>query len=136
MYASFRHVRVCYSFVALACINLRLRLRYLSVPMVTIFKNFTTMIITLGDYFYFGQNLSSGVIFSLFLMVRINSLLEMSLIRLAVSWFSCCSIQRSRVSIGWIHLDDVKLLHKRGLCGTCPLHFACCRRLTIPNSYI
>lgn len=43
-------------------------LRYLSVPMVTIFKNFTTMIITLGDFFYFGQNLSTGVIASLVLM--------------------------------------------------------------------
>lgn len=43
-------------------------LRFLSVPMVTIFKNFTTMIITLGDFFYFGQQLSPGVIASLFLM--------------------------------------------------------------------
>jgi GDP-mannose transporter len=43
-------------------------LRFLSVPMVTIFKNFTTMFITLGDYFYFGQQLSPGIIASLVLM--------------------------------------------------------------------
>jgi len=44
-------------------------LRFLSVPMVTIFKNFTTMIITLGDFFYFGQEMGTGVIVSLILMV-------------------------------------------------------------------
>jgi len=44
-------------------------LRFLSVPMVTIFKNFTTMIITLGDFFYFGQSLSGGIITSLVLML-------------------------------------------------------------------
>jgi len=44
-------------------------LKFLSVPMLTIFKNFTTMIITGGDYFIFGQPVSNGVNASLLLML-------------------------------------------------------------------
>jgi len=43
-------------------------LRFLSVPMVTVFKNFTTMFVTLGDFTYFGQPLSAGIVGSLTLM--------------------------------------------------------------------
>jgi len=44
-------------------------LKSLSVPMVTIFKNFTTIIISGGDYFVFSQPISNGVIGSLLLML-------------------------------------------------------------------
>jgi len=44
-------------------------LKYLSVPMVTIFKNFTTIIISGGDFFIFHQSISRGVIGSLLLML-------------------------------------------------------------------
>eukprot|EP01112_Ceratiomyxa_fruticulosa_P016503 TRINITY_DN4998_c0_g1_i1.p1 TRINITY_DN4998_c0_g1~~TRINITY_DN4998_c0_g1_i1.p1 ORF type:complete len:337 (+),score=54.27 TRINITY_DN4998_c0_g1_i1:140-1150(+) len=43
-------------------------LKFLSVPMVTVFKNLTTVIITLGDNFLFGQPLSAGILSSIFLM--------------------------------------------------------------------
>jgi len=44
-------------------------LKFLSVPMVTIFKNLTTMIITGGDYFIFNRSISTGVVISLLLML-------------------------------------------------------------------
>jgi len=43
-------------------------LKFLSVPMVTVFKNLTTVMITLGDNFLFGQPLSFGILGSIFLM--------------------------------------------------------------------
>lgn len=44
-------------------------LKFLSVPMVTIFKNFTTIMITMGDYLLFKHPLSMGIMFSLSLML-------------------------------------------------------------------
>jgi len=44
-------------------------LKLLTVPMVTIFKNFTTTLTTLGDFFLFGQSLSYGIVASVTLMV-------------------------------------------------------------------
>jgi len=44
-------------------------IKLLSVPMVTIFKNLSTTVITIGDYFLFGQPLSMGILFSVFLMI-------------------------------------------------------------------
>jgi len=44
-------------------------LQLLSVPMVTIFKNFTTTIVALGDVLWFGQQASGWVWLSLVLMV-------------------------------------------------------------------
>jgi len=44
-------------------------LKYLSVPLVTIFKNFTTMLITFGDFVLFQHVVSPGVVSSLFLML-------------------------------------------------------------------
>jgi len=44
-------------------------LKYLSVPLVTIFKNFTTMLITFGDFCLFQHPVSPGVIGSLCLML-------------------------------------------------------------------
>eukprot|EP01111_Echinosteliopsis_oligospora_P017195 TRINITY_DN7373_c0_g2_i1.p1 TRINITY_DN7373_c0_g2~~TRINITY_DN7373_c0_g2_i1.p1 ORF type:complete len:288 (-),score=32.47 TRINITY_DN7373_c0_g2_i1:220-1083(-) len=43
-------------------------LSLLSVPMVTIFKNLTTMLITVGDRLFFDQTFNIGVGISLFLM--------------------------------------------------------------------
>jgi len=42
-------------------------LQLLSVPMVTIFKNFTTTIVALGDFFWFGQQASGWIWLSLLL---------------------------------------------------------------------
>merc|ERR1711991_525798 len=42
---------------------------YLQVPMLTIFKSFTTVLITIGDRLIFGQELSLGIGLSLCLMV-------------------------------------------------------------------
>jgi len=44
-------------------------LKFLSVPMVTIFKNVTTTIVALGDFFLFGQDLSFGIMCSLIMMI-------------------------------------------------------------------
>lgn len=46
-----------------------LALKLLSVPMVTIFKNITTTLITFGDFALFGQQLSKGILQSIFLMI-------------------------------------------------------------------
>lgn len=44
-------------------------LKLLTVPMVTIFKNFTTTMTTMGDFIMFGQSLSYGIVASVTLMV-------------------------------------------------------------------
>lgn len=41
----------------------------LSVPMVTIFKNLTNVLIVAGDWYYFGQPVSAGVVGSLAIMM-------------------------------------------------------------------
>eukprot|EP01105_Mastigella_eilhardi_P004390 TRINITY_DN1583_c0_g1_i2.p1 TRINITY_DN1583_c0_g1~~TRINITY_DN1583_c0_g1_i2.p1 ORF type:complete len:157 (-),score=33.16 TRINITY_DN1583_c0_g1_i2:617-1087(-) len=46
------------------------RLRYVSIPMVTVFKAFSTVATGLGDYFFFKQPLSVGIVGSLVTMVR------------------------------------------------------------------
>jgi len=43
--------------------------RFLSVPMMTVFKNLTNIPISIGDKYLYGQNVSPGIVFSLFLMV-------------------------------------------------------------------
>eukprot|EP01147_Barroeca_monosierra_P008636 gene8636-10296_t len=42
---------------------------YLSIPVVTVFKNLTNLLIAYGDWYFFGQNVSGGVIFSFLMMV-------------------------------------------------------------------
>eukprot|EP00741_Cyanophora_paradoxa_P004696 tig00000823_g4558.t1 len=44
-------------------------LRYLSVPMMTVFKNLTNIPICFGDRVLYGQTVSSGIILSLVLMI-------------------------------------------------------------------
>jgi GDP-mannose transporter len=44
-------------------------LQYLSVPMVTVFKNFTVCFIAYGDQIFFKANHSKMVVFSLALMI-------------------------------------------------------------------
>jgi len=44
-------------------------LNLLSVPMATIFKNSTNVLVTAGDFFFYGQTVSRGILFSLALML-------------------------------------------------------------------
>jgi GDP-mannose transporter len=44
-------------------------LRILSIPMVTIFKNISTCLVTFGDYALFGQDVTSGIFASVIIMV-------------------------------------------------------------------
>eukprot|EP00164_Ancoracysta_twista_P005727 GFYU01007872.1.p1 GENE.GFYU01007872.1~~GFYU01007872.1.p1 ORF type:complete len:394 (-),score=55.86 GFYU01007872.1:245-1426(-) len=46
-----------------------LSLKYMTVPMVTIFKNLTNIGITFGDKYMFGQEVSPWILFALLLMV-------------------------------------------------------------------
>jgi len=48
------------------------RIKFLSLPMVTIFKNFTTTLVAFGDYFFFHQSLTIGILASILLMVHYN----------------------------------------------------------------
>eukprot|EP00042_Codosiga_hollandica_P024491 m.103348 g.103348 ORF g.103348 m.103348 type:complete len:323 (-) comp51568_c0_seq1:166-1134(-) len=50
-------------------------LAYLSIPIVTVFKNMTNLLIAYGDWAWFGQTISRGVIIS-FLMMIIGSILS------------------------------------------------------------
>ncbi len=45
------------------------RLKLLSIPMVTIFKNMTTALVTFGDNVIFGEQLTSGILTSVIIMV-------------------------------------------------------------------
>eukprot|EP00043_Microstomoeca_roanoka_P024753 m.6656 g.6656 ORF g.6656 m.6656 type:complete len:314 (-) comp4887_c0_seq1:118-1059(-) len=47
---------------------------FLSIPVVTVFKNMTNLLIAYGDWHFFGQTVSTGVIFS-FLMMVVGSIL-------------------------------------------------------------
>ena len=47
-------------------------MRYLSVPMITVFKSLSTVATGFGDYFFFGQSMSHGVFLSLIIMVCEN----------------------------------------------------------------
>ncbi|KAH3757062.1 GDP-mannose transporter [Pelomyxa schiedti] len=44
-------------------------LKFVSIPIVTVFKAFSTVVTALGDYFLFNQRLSIGIVGSLVLMV-------------------------------------------------------------------
>jgi len=44
-------------------------LKILSIPMVTIFKNFSTTLVAFGDFAFFGQELTSGIVASVVIMV-------------------------------------------------------------------
>jgi len=44
-------------------------LKLLSIPMVTIFKNLTTALVTIGDFAFFGETLTQGIVVSVVIMV-------------------------------------------------------------------
>eukprot|EP00299_Pterocystis_sp_00344_P009325 c3891_g1_i1.p1 GENE.c3891_g1_i1~~c3891_g1_i1.p1 ORF type:complete len:329 (+),score=76.22 c3891_g1_i1:35-1021(+) len=54
-------------FVAMIC-TAGLATQYLSVPFLTVFKNMTNIIITFGEQYFFGKEVSGGVIVSILLM--------------------------------------------------------------------
>eukprot|EP01105_Mastigella_eilhardi_P004391 TRINITY_DN1583_c0_g1_i3.p2 TRINITY_DN1583_c0_g1~~TRINITY_DN1583_c0_g1_i3.p2 ORF type:complete len:141 (-),score=30.14 TRINITY_DN1583_c0_g1_i3:617-1039(-) len=64
-----RWVPLNFLFVGMLLTNMN-ALRYVSIPMVTVFKAFSTVATGLGDYFFFKQPLSVGIVGSLVTMVR------------------------------------------------------------------
>jgi GDP-mannose transporter len=44
-------------------------LKYLNVPMVTIFKNLTNVLIMWGEYYFYGQPVTSGAMWSCVVMI-------------------------------------------------------------------
>eukprot|EP00124_Ichthyophonus_hoferi_P000771 Ihof_evm13s31 gene=Ihof_evmTU13s31 len=44
-------------------------LMYLSIPIVTVFKNLTNIVVAYGDKYFYGQDVTKGVLISLILMV-------------------------------------------------------------------
>ncbi|GBG23893.1 Cullin-3A [Hondaea fermentalgiana] len=67
-------------------------LQLLSVPMMTIFKNSTNIIVTLGDYLMYGQTVTPGIIACLVLMVAAAAFAaanDITVDRLGISWAIC-----------------------------------------------
>eukprot|EP00124_Ichthyophonus_hoferi_P003800 Ihof_evm3s356 gene=Ihof_evmTU3s356 len=44
-------------------------LQYLSIPIVTVFKNLTNIFVAYGDKYFYGKNVSTGIMISLWMMV-------------------------------------------------------------------
>jgi GDP-mannose transporter len=61
----FRVFRSLLTFLAVSAY----RLQYLAVSLVTIFKNLTNIIILAGDWYFFGQTASRGIVLSLLLVL-------------------------------------------------------------------
>mmetsp|Transcript_13474 Transcript_13474/g.24117 ORF Transcript_13474/g.24117 Transcript_13474/m.24117 type:complete len:379 (-) Transcript_13474:3790-4926(-) len=71
-------------------------LNLLSVPMVTIFKNSSNVLVTIGDYFLYGQTVSRGIVACLVIMVSaavFAALNDLSLQPLGIMWAlaNCCA---------------------------------------------
>ena len=89
-------------------------LKYLAVPMVTIFKNTNNVLVTVGDWYFFGQHVSLGVVLTLGLMILAALLagsndLQFSLIGYIWTFFNCLSatgyVLYMRVAINGMDLD-------------------------------
>ena len=62
--------------------------------MVTIFKNLTTALVTLGDFAIFGETLTQGIVVSVVIMVCTFCLFSLNV---EGSWICCCRSKRSCV---------------------------------------
>jgi len=76
-------------------------LKYLSVPMVTIFKNITTCLVAFGDFFFFSQRVTFGISLSVLLMFvssLIAGFLDLYFTAVGYAWMSFnCTISAAYV---------------------------------------
>lgn len=103
-----------------------LSLKLLAVPMVTIFKNLTNVLVLTGDYWLFGQKASKGVIGSLVLMVLGAVLSGMSDAKFTFTgyvWMSlnCCTtagyLLYMRYVMGSVRLSKPEMAFYNSLLG-------------------